>query len=294
MAERLLRLTILVQAFGLTCALVLTPLETEQDLYGLLYFDWDWPEAVAQRIEDWGAVASLGAAAVVVALGFRAADSESRQLTGGWLSVAMLVYIAVFQLLLAATKTWRGDWFMSDMIEWTVAEQATRILAPVALCWMIIGCRDAAVPGGLRLPLAGALTPLAGSAGEWTLRVAASLTFFAHGLKSVYKAPQFVSLILGSGENLLGWSIPQRAAETALQVIGSVDICLAILLVSTRWRWVAWYMAIWGAITAFSRMTALGWEWYPETLVRAANCGVPLTLAILWSTRTPRASEANP
>ena len=194
----------------------------------------------------------------------------------GWLAVAMLVYIAVFQLLLAGTKTWRGGSFMS---EWTVPEQATRILAPLAVCWMIAGYRVATVPGGLRFPLAA----------EWTLRVAAAITFFAHGLKSVYKAPQFVSLILGSGENLLGWSMRQQLAEIALQVIGAIDICLAVLLVTTRWRWVALYMAVWGAITAFSRMTAMGWEWYPETLVRAANCGVPLALAILWSTQTRRA-----
>ena len=46
--------TIVIQTFGLAWALVFTPLETEQDLYGLLYFDWDWSEATAQRIEDWG------------------------------------------------------------------------------------------------------------------------------------------------------------------------------------------------------------------------------------------------
>jgi hypothetical protein len=229
---------------------------------------------------------------VVLALGFRAAGTRLWSIGSGWLAVAMLVYIAVFQLLLAVTKTWRGGSFMS---EWTVPEQATRILAPVAVCWMIAGCRGATVPGGLRLPLAKTLAgTFAGTAAEWTLRVAAAITFFAHGLKSVYKAPQFVSLILGNGENLLGWSMRQQLAEIALQVIGAIDICLAVLLVTTRWRWVAWYMAIWGAITAFSRMTAMGWEWYPETLVRAANCGVPLALTILWSTRIQRACEGNP
>jgi hypothetical protein len=39
-------------------------------------------------------------------------------------------------------------------------------------------------------------------------------------------------------------------------------------------------MAIWGFVTAVSRVTAFGWERWPDLMIRAANGGIPLLLWI--------------
>ena len=44
-------------------------------------------------------------------------------------------------------------------------------------------------------------------------------------------------------------------------------------------------MALWGIITACSRITANGWEAYPEALIRAANGGLPLAILLYWLNR---------
>ncbi|MEZ6087215.1 MAG: hypothetical protein R3C05_04120 [Pirellulaceae bacterium] len=45
---------VLLQSIGLAGRYFLSPFEIESDLYGLLYYDWNWPETLAQRIDDVG------------------------------------------------------------------------------------------------------------------------------------------------------------------------------------------------------------------------------------------------
>jgi len=132
---------------------------------------------------------------------------------------------------------------------------------------------------------------------EWALRLAVAGTFIGHGLCSWWLKPEFLDLILGSMDTFLGvdWeSAAEREvfAKAFLPWIGVQDFVLAVLLLlPKRLRWVALWMAIWGFVTALSRLTAFGWERWPDLFIRICNGGIPLLLWIHWrnlfKNRTP-------
>jgi hypothetical protein len=57
---------------------------------------------------------------------------------------------------------------------------------------------------------------------------------------------------------------------------------VAILIVVRRWPAVAYYMALWGAVTAVSRVVQAGVPAYAEALLRASHVGLPLAVAVYW------------
>src|SRR5690606_7198667 len=124
---------------------------------------------------------------------------------------------------------------------------------------------------------------------ETIARWGTALAFFGHGLEALWLSPHFADLILFSA---FRWEIDvsEITATGLLTGIGVIDLLLAISMVLRRWYFVAIYAAIWGLVTAFSRITANGLDfgWY-ETLIRAAHFGLPAALAIYWWKRSPRA-----
>jgi hypothetical protein len=205
--------------------------------------------------------------------------------TAGWLLIVaagltllrpcwpVLLPVALWQLLLAGAHTWLGGGFWAEV---SLPAHATRILAPLALA--IVD------PWPARAPL----SPARWEAGVWLLRGAAALTFVAHGLEAWNLNPVFLDYLIIAAERLLDFDLSQDAAETILRAIAAVDIAAALLLVARRWRAVAYYMAAWGAITALSRIVHGGLAAYPQTLIRAANAGVPLAVGLYWSFRRGR------
>ncbi len=130
---------------------------------------------------------------------------------------------------------------------------------------------------------------------EWILRLAVAGTFLGHGLCAYWLKPGFADLIVGTADTFLGadWEAAEareRFALDALPWIARMDFVLAalFLLPGKPLRIVALWMGVWGLATAASRMTAFGWERWPDLLVRAANGGIPLLLWWRW-----RGSEAN-
>ncbi len=123
---------------------------------------------------------------------------------------------------------------------------------------------------------------------EWVLRVAVAVTFVGHGLCSWWLKPEFLDLILGTMDAIWGedWEAAGRRqghAEEVLRWVAAQDFVFAGLLVlPKRLRWVALWMAIWGFVTALSRLTAFGWERWYEVFVRICNGGIPLLLWIHW------------
>ena len=152
----------------------------------------------------------------------------------------------------------------------SLLNHAVRYVAPAALAvWM---ARVATNPGGLL-------------EGKWarSIEVAAAATFAGHGFNAIMGSPGHVELIQGTAANLLQLEVTVGTAKQWLRGIGVMDIVLATLLVTTKWRWVAAWMAVWGLVTAFSRLTAFGvGEGWDLALVRLPNGGVPLALWCLW------------
>ena len=130
---------------------------------------------------------------------------------------------------------------------------------------------------------------------EWLLRIAIASTFIGHGQAAYWLKPGFVDLIIGTMDTFLGddWRLAGQRESFALVMlpwIGRLDFLLAalILIPFKRLRTVALWMAIWGLVTAVSRVTAFGWERWPDILIRMANGGLPLLLWLEWKTSSNR------
>jgi hypothetical protein len=178
----------------------------------------------------------------------------------------LLPLVAIWQLALALAAAWMED---APFAEWSLFTRAVRIFAPLAL--MALEVPSARPEQAERIR----------KWAVWLLRGAAATTFVAHGWQAIALHPWFVDYLIAAGQ-LFGLELSQRAAEVTLRVIGVVDMVVALLLVTRRWRSVAFYMAAWGALTALVRMVHSGPDAYYDVLVRASNCGVPLAIACYW------------
>ncbi|MDH3584147.1 MAG: hypothetical protein OER86_08020 [Phycisphaerae bacterium] len=217
----------------------------------ILYIHWGWAESTAHMVDR----------------------------TAGWCFV-LAAFVAVIR------PTW---WAMGPVAAWTfLVAWAIRADHPgdPYQQWAPVGqAARYACPVALMLLWPAVRTPLNARRSEitlWVLRVATSATFVLHGLKALWADPNFIDLIIGTGRNLVGAEISEAGATTALKVIGIVDLAVAALLVLRRWCAVAAWMAIWGLLTAASRMTAMGTEAWTETAARLANGALPLALLLLW------------
>jgi len=178
---------------------------------------------------------------------------------------AILLYlVALWFLVVMAYKTANAPIFAAM----TPLSQAVRYVAPVALAIVMF-------------PAGGRLTAKQAIIFEWMLRLAAAATFIGHGYKVFMLHGQYVPLITETAGRV-GVTVPGDVVHAMMRTIGAIDILVAGLLLGFRFRIVAAYMAVWGFATAFSRVTAYGFDFAHEFLIRLANGGVPLTLLLWW------------
>ncbi|MBW3597347.1 MAG: hypothetical protein KY475_08735 [Planctomycetes bacterium] len=170
----------------------------------------------------------------------------------------LLAPLGVYMLLEALADRHGGGHAFSEIAP---PAHALRYLTPLALAVLVATQR------------AGAAESM-----HWVLRLGTAAVFLSHGYEALLLHPGFIDLVISSGQNLLGLRIEEAGAAAALRVIGAVDIMVAIVLVARFWPALLWWMAFWGLVTAFSRMTAYGWGAYPEVLVRTTHFLVPLAL----------------
>ena len=270
-----LRFVVVIECFGLGGRYLFSSLETESDIYGWLYFDCHWSESLAQSIDNAGALMTLVAGGLLCLTGWlmRRQPIESARLKiVRKLDQAAACWIAVWMLLIATAHMMRAAVFS----ELSLAEHAVRYAAPLALA--ICG------RAGSGIDLVASRQPARARFTVLMLTVAAAFTFAAHGYKAYQCYAPFTDLILLSDMQWTDTGCTQAAAERLLIVIGVADIIVALVLLVFRWRLAAFYMVAWGFVTAASRMTALGTDAWPETLIRIANGGVPLAILVHWMT----------
>ncbi len=282
-ADWCLRIVILLQCIGLSGKYVFSRRESESDVYGYLFFDYGWPEQLAQRIDDGGAIACLIAGVIVMLIGtwgWRGRSIGRAQLRTpvvGCIDHVALATVFAWFLIISFTHMLRGEPFASL----SLGEHAVRYCAAAALSLLLMHSTSISRAGDLGQP--------------WAMRllvIASAATFVVHGYKAVLRYSPFTDLILLTDMNMTGIGLSQSTAESALVVIGIIDILVAALLMLSRcagfalYRSFALYMVFWGCLTSLSRVTAYGWEAWPETLIRAANWGAPLAIVIYdgWTT----------
>lgn len=190
-----------------------------------------------------------------------------------------LLVVGGYAFLEALARSYEGGQAYS---EWALAAHAPRYLTPLAaiLIWE-----------GLRRGAAGRVWQ---AAGEGVLRVALATVFFIHGLEAVKAHPGFVDLVLSSTINLADWRVSQTAATRGLLVIGIIDFLVAAALLLRPHPAILFWAAFWGLVTALSRVTAYGWPYYPDLLVRAPHYLAPLVLWWLARMRTKPGTQAAP
>ncbi len=257
----LLRIAFACRGIGFGIKYLWHPYETDSELFETMIFDCRWPEPWAQWLDDTGMLLYVISGLSVLLINAAACRSADQYLAARrWrrLEWPLLVFAAAWELALAAAATYRGGMALS---QWTFAARAMRIAVPIVLAG---ASRD------------GSLSRRHVQGLAW----ATAATFLTHGLEALLRMPAFTTMILGTVERLGGWQLPQSWAESLLPLIGVADGLLAALLLTTRWRWVPWYMAGWGLITAVARATASDGHDFAETLLRLPHFAVPVVLAM--------------
>lgn len=254
-----LRITVAVQCWGVAWWTFVE----ESPIFGLLWFQGrGLSEAAALAVVRSAACLLMGAGLFTL-----------------WRSsAAVLLPVAAWQLLLAVATTYLGGAFLSGL---ALPAQAVRIVSPIALLLL-----ERPLPTALR----DRVTPIG------MLRLAVAATFVAHGWKALRLSPNFLNYLFRASQRILQWELPQEVAETVLIGIGALDLLLAALLLTRRWKSVAFYMAVWGFATAASRTVHSGWDASYESLLRAANGGAALAIALYWNWQRdppPHSQEAD-
>ncbi|WP_373523964.1 hypothetical protein [Aquiflexum sp.] len=171
----------------------------------------------------------------------------------------LLVIIALLTLGLAyVIKRQAG----SPFTDWSIPAHFIRIILPIGILLLANYNRKI-------------------NSAYWLLLVGLIVTFITHGLEAWSLHPRFIDYLLISSENTLGLRIKQSTAEILLKAIGSLDILAAVSGLIFSKNAIFYWMAFWGFITAFARVTELGLGLFPEVLIRAGHYLVPIGLVWL-------------
>ena len=177
----------------------------------------------------------------------------------------LLIPIFLYILFEAWAGYYQGGYRFS---EWTLGAQALRYTVPLIFF--------------LPWPFSRVLSMRAqASVTSWLLRIGLAVVFITHGLECLMGNPQFIDFIIGSVNNLLGVRWTEALALQIMQVIGWVDIIVAVSVLLKPHKYLLAWLLFWSTITAFSRMTTLGPGAYTEVLMRASHILAPVAVYML-------------
>ncbi|HCA67575.1 MAG: hypothetical protein UW39_C0032G0019 [Parcubacteria group bacterium GW2011_GWC2_44_17] len=106
----------------------------------------------------------------------------------------------------------------------------------------------------------------------WVLRIAVAGEFVGHGVFALQVKEGWIKYFTALG-------LSPAFAQSALPLIGAVDIILAFLILIKPIRIVLLWMALWGLWTAILR--PIGGDPIWDFVERSANWGAPLAILIL-------------
>jgi len=217
----------------------------------------------------------LGGSAIETMLfmevGMKQADAKSLENFIGWIFLflgiwaffkpnkPLLLIISIMTLLLAFIIKRQGG---SPFTEWSIPAHMVRILLPIGILFFIGDKKKTTVS-------------------YYILLTGIVITFLTHGFEALSLHPRFLDYLILSFERTFELRIRQAQAENMLRIIGVLDIIVAILAILLPKRPVFIWLAFWGLLTAFARVTELGIGMYPEVLIRAAHFLVPVALILI-------------
>lgn len=112
------------------------------------------------------------------------------------------------------------------------------------------------------------------------LTIAIAVVFITHGIEAMRKNPAFIDYTLRIFRTYTPLHIKEKHAVFFLLGVGIQDILLGLVILWKPNKWVFAYMAFWGAWTATLRTVYSPNHGLANTLLRAANGGIPLVLCL--------------
>ena len=109
----------------------------------------------------------------------------------------------------------------------------------------------------------------------YTLRVASAMCFIGHGAFGIITKEIWCNYfaVFGMGHN---------TAYTLMPYLGTIDICLGLLILFYPIKIIVGWLVVWGTITALLR--PLSGEPFAEFIERAGNYGAPFALLLVTTT----------
>lgn len=112
------------------------------------------------------------------------------------------------------------------------------------------------------------------------LRGLAGLVFVAHGMECLLGHPGFIDFLIRVPDRLWGLAVDETRASWVLTAIGALDVLVGTAVSLGAGLVVTGWMTLWGFLTACVRLLYWGGSGWPDALVRVANGGVPLLVAM--------------
>jgi len=123
------------------------------------------------------------------------------------------------------------------------------------------------------------------------------LIFVAHGVGCFLKNGIYVDYIIGFVRDYTPFSIKQGDAEALLNVIGIIDILVAVLVLIKPFKYLLYWLIFWGFLTSLLRIVDASILNYVEFLMRVPHFGLPLVLLLAYKHKIKsdhHSSDPNP
>lgn len=112
------------------------------------------------------------------------------------------------------------------------------------------------------------------------------LIFLSHGIGCFLKNALYIDYIIGFVGDYTPFSIKQYQAEQLLNIIGIIDVVVAVLVLLKPSKNLLYWLIFWGLLTSLLRIVDAGIFNYIEFLIRTPHFGVPIAMLIIWNNKT--------
>ncbi len=117
----------------------------------------------------------------------------------------------------------------------------------------------------------------------FAIQLSVFLIFMSHGLGCFSKNPLYIDYILGFFGDYTSFSVKQNQAEQLLDIIGIIDVIVAVLVLIKPFKALIYWLIFWGFLTSLLRIVDASILNYIEFLMRVPHFGLPIVMLIMWN-----------
>ncbi len=117
----------------------------------------------------------------------------------------------------------------------------------------------------------------------FAIQLSVFLIFMSHGMGCFSKNPLYIDYILGFFGDYTSLSVKQNQAEQMLDIIGIIDVIVAVLVLIKPFKALIYWLIFWGFLTSLLRIVDASILNYIEFLMRVPHFGLPIVMLIIWN-----------